>query len=186
MYKFMVSVTLICVFILSACGGNSDQQGSAAGAKKVSPQFRAQLSDAVKIYFELKDALVAANAELAAGKAKSFKAALGKIDAAVLSGEILAAWNKKFPGLQKTIDELIAGDDIEAQRAAFLPVSEELIICAKEFGPLNMTVYVQHCPMAFDNTGGDWLSNSEEIFNPYFGDMMLHCGTVTTTIAGKQ
>jgi len=28
-------------------------------------------------------------------------------DATALSGEILTAWNKKFPGLQKTIDELI-------------------------------------------------------------------------------
>jgi len=81
MSKFMMAITISFVFILSACGGDSGQQESAAGAKMVSPQFRAQLSDAAKVYFELKDALVAANAELAVGKAKSFKEALGKIDA---------------------------------------------------------------------------------------------------------
>jgi hypothetical protein len=32
--------------------------------------------------------------------------------------------------------------------------------------------------MAFDDTGATWISYSEEIKNPYFGDQMLHCGTV--------
>jgi Cu(I)/Ag(I) efflux system membrane fusion protein len=64
-------------------------------------------------------------------------------------------------------------------------MSENVINCAKDFGPLDMTVYVQHCPMAFENTGGDWLSDSEKILNPYFGDMMLHCGRVTETIDKK-
>jgi len=107
------------------------------------------------------------------------------VDASALSAEALAIWKEKFAGLKGAIDQLIDSDYIEAQRAAFLPVSKELIGCAKEFGPLNMTVYVQHCSMAFDNNGGDWLSNSEEILNPYFGDMMLHCGSVTETIASR-
>jgi Cu(I)/Ag(I) efflux system membrane fusion protein len=32
--------------------------------------------------------------------------------------------------------------------------------------------------MAFDDTGAWWLSEEEEILNPYFGDEMLHCGMV--------
>jgi Cu(I)/Ag(I) efflux system membrane fusion protein len=30
--------------------------------------------------------------------------------------------------------------------------------------------------MAFDNKGAYWLSETEEIRNPYFGDVMLGCG----------
>ena len=36
--------------------------------------------------------------------------------------------------------------------------------------------------MANDNNGADWLSSEEEIRNPYFGDKMLTCGLVKTTI----
>jgi hypothetical protein len=33
--------------------------------------------------------------------------------------------------------------------------------------------------MARNNQGGFWLSDDEEIRNPYFGDKMLTCGSVT-------
>ena len=38
--------------------------------------------------------------------------------------------------------------------------------------------YRQFCPMAFDFKGAFWLSDSEEILNPYFGEEMLTCGNV--------
>lgn len=186
MYKFMALVILSFVFILSACGGNSGQQESGADAKAVSPQFRSQLSDAVNIYFEIKDALVAADAEKAAEEAQSFKAALAKVDAASLKAEKAAAWQERLAGFQTTLDAITANDDIEKQRAAFLELSKAVIGSVKDFGPLNTAVYVQYCPMAFNNTGGEWLSNSKEILNPYFGDAMLHCGAVTETVEGKR
>ena len=46
--------------------------------------------------------------------------------------------------------------------------------------------YVVHCPMAFDNSGGDWLSVKPEVLNPYFGDAMLRCGSVTATLSLDQ
>jgi Cu(I)/Ag(I) efflux system membrane fusion protein len=36
--------------------------------------------------------------------------------------------------------------------------------------------------MADDFKGADWLSLSDEIRNPYFGDQMLRCGEVTKQI----
>jgi hypothetical protein len=36
--------------------------------------------------------------------------------------------------------------------------------------------------MAFNNTGGYWLSNSKEIRNPFFGDKMLKCGRIEKEI----
>ena len=39
--------------------------------------------------------------------------------------------------------------------------------------------------MAFNNTGAYWLSNSKEIYNPYFGDMMLNCGRVADTFESE-
>ena len=43
-------------------------------------------------------------------------------------------------------------------------------------------VYLQYCPMAFDDQGAYWLSNVSEIRNPYFGDKMLKCGSVKKSL----
>jgi Cu(I)/Ag(I) efflux system membrane fusion protein len=43
-------------------------------------------------------------------------------------------------------------------------------------------VYQQYCPMAFNNAGAAWLSNSTEIVNPYFGEKMLHCGDLRDSV----
>jgi hypothetical protein len=39
-------------------------------------------------------------------------------------------------------------------------------------------VYKAYCPMANNNQGATWLSDSKEIRNPYFGDKMLKCGSL--------
>jgi Cu(I)/Ag(I) efflux system membrane fusion protein len=71
---------------------------------------------------------------------------------------------------------------IEEVRKAFQQVSEGMIALSKAFGPLGQTQYVQFCPMADNNKGANWLSKEEEIRNPYFGDAMLTCGEVKSTI----
>ncbi len=57
-----------------------------------------------------------------------------------------------------------------------------MVALAKAFGPFDETIFVQHCPMADNNNGADWLSLDKQIRNPYFGDKMLTCGSVTETI----
>jgi hypothetical protein len=47
------------------------------------------------------------------------------------------------------------------------------------------TIYKQHCPMAFNNTGASWFSDLPEIRNPYFGNKMLKCGEVEKTITSN-
>jgi Cu(I)/Ag(I) efflux system membrane fusion protein len=181
MYKVVISFFVIVLLFFNACGNNSESQTQVDG---VPVQFRSQLTTAVKVYFELKDALVNSDSKLAAEKAFSFKTALSNIQSDLLSGQLLTSWQERGGSLEKAVDEFTSKEDIAAQREAFLPMSKTVIACAKDYGPLNMTVYVQHCPMAFDNTGGDWLSNTEKVFNPYFGEgMMYNCGNVKETIA---
>ncbi len=44
-------------------------------------------------------------------------------------------------------------------------------------------LYVVHCPMAFGDSGADWLSAVPAVLNPYFGDAMLTCGSLTDTLS---
>ena len=80
--------------------------------------------------------------------------------------------------LAKEAAKVIANsDDVEVQRASFKTVTDGLIASLKANGSED-GVFVQYCPMTFNDTGASWLSLSEEIRNPYFGDMMLKCGKV--------
>ena len=113
-------------------------------------------------YLELKDALVATDA----GAAKKAAQKLTNIE------------NPEIVDLATKISEETA---IEAQRKAFSKLTAQMEPVL-ENAIASGAIYKQFCPMAFEGKGGFWLSNSEDINNPYFGDKMLHCGRVEKTI----
>ncbi len=72
-----------------------------------------------------------------------------------------------------------AAEDIDALRLAFQTLSNALIEAEGLTGnPLDQPLRRMHCSMAFDFTGASWLQLEEKLFNPYFGDEMLHCGSL--------
>lgn len=71
--------------------------------------------------------------------------------------------------------------DIEKQRQLFSQMTAEAETLFKE-SISEGAIYKQFCPMAFEGKGGYWISNVEEIRNPYYGDKMLKCGKVTEII----
>ena len=75
------------------------------------------------------------------------------------------------------------------QRKAFVGLSNAAITFARhaQLTPKAAeTLYVMHCPMAFDDTGADWLQDEESIKNPYYATQMKRCGEVKDTIAVKK
>ena len=48
--------------------------------------------------------------------------------------------------------------------------------------PPDGETYLDHCPMANDGKGANWLSREKNIKNPYYGKAMLTCGKVTETL----
>ena len=71
--------------------------------------------------------------------------------------------------------------DVSIQRANFITLSEnifDLIKVSKQETP----TYWQHCPMANDGKGANWLSKENVVKNPYYGSQMLSCGKVVETI----
>ena len=78
--------------------------------------------------------------------------------------------------------KITAATNIEAERAAYETLSNNLIALIKKDGLLSGELYVAHCSMAFNDKGASWISGSKEISNPYFGQKMLGCGDVRETI----
>lgn len=150
---------------------------------ETTPQsFKKQLLNLSSSYLSLKDALVATNSIEAQKAINEVSASLAKIDMSLLKGDAHNFWMEQLGAMQTHSEKIAASDKIEEQRAQFDFLSQALIKSVKVFGIGEATLYVQHCPMANGNNGADWLSAQENIKNPYFGDQMLTCGSIQTTI----
>jgi hypothetical protein len=73
-------------------------------------------------------------------------------------------------------------EDVKEQRIAFEDVSKIMEVLVSGNKITSGAIYKQYCPMAFNGKGAYWLSNSNEVRNPYFGDQMLKCGLVDKEI----
>ncbi len=109
----------------------------------------------------------------------------GDAAAARVAALALEAGAKEVQGgeaLAKTAAQLLKSNDLEAQRVVYSPLSNEFIALLKKTGLDSGELYVAHCPMALNDKGAQWVSHTKEIRNPYFGDSMLTCGSVTETL----
>jgi membrane fusion protein, copper/silver efflux system len=154
----------------------------------VPDKFTEQLSDFVNQYFKLKNSLVKSDFQLTQSNAKQLESVFNTIDMKLLDEETHSVWMEQYPKLKKDIGQLQTAKNIEKQRELFSTLSNQIIETVETFGLKIESVYVAFCPMALDDNGGYWLSEIEEINNPYFGDKMLRCGKVKKTIKikGKQ
>ncbi|SEQ57850.1 efflux RND transporter periplasmic adaptor subunit [Neolewinella agarilytica] len=142
--------------------------------------FRAQLGKVVEAYLPLKDRMVATESADEALIA-SLKEALTGVDMTQVKGDAHVYWMQQMEAIEAHANALLKKDDVEAQRGQFGFLSQALINALTAFG-VDGIYYVQYCPMAFDNAGANWLSNEEQIRNPYFGDLMMKCGSVTAEL----
>ncbi len=144
--------------------------------------FKQQIELLAEAYLPLKDAFVATQAEQAKQAVQPFLEALSQVDMSLVKDDAHMYWMDQLNALQAHSNKIAEIDDVEAQRKQFDFLSQALIKTIKVFGVQQDTFYVQHCPMAFNDTGADWISDVEEIRNPYFGDLMLTCGWVEEVI----
>ena len=147
-----------------------------------SPAFKSVLGDLALAYLPIKDALVETDAKATAEATKPFLTQLQQVDRTLLEGEPRFHWEKQWSNMLAHTKRMGETEDVELQRKQFDALSDLLINAIKSFGIEDEVLYIQHCPMAFDNTGAEWLSTEEGILNPYFGDKILRCGYVQETL----
>lgn len=144
-------------------------------------EFRKQLTEFVKSYLPIKDALVKTDAKETQAAINPAKTTLSKVDMKLLDSDGHDIWMDLLGAMQSSLDKIVQTIDVEEQRKHFEILSDNLIEAVEYFGVVENTIYRQYCPMAFRDQGAYWLSSEKEIRNPYFGDMMLTCGEVKET-----
>jgi len=148
----------------------------------VPDEFKTMLTEFLNHHFELQNNLVASDSQKTKLKAKELKTALGRIDDNLLQGNALSVWVEYSTKLKHDLKQLLENDDIEKQREYFSILSNQIIEIIERFELKIEIVYVAYCPMALNDKGAYWLTNIDEISNPYFGDSMLKCGEIVKTV----
>lgn len=179
------------LFLTAACKNNNEKNESASVEQKVSSSytyseaFSLSMQNVLGAYFNLKDAFVAgdnAQVNTAGTTLKTLldsltldevqqKDSLGFFSISGRPGDVVAE-----------ITGMLGETDLEKKRESFEMISNAMYDLLRVIKPAGTTVYYTFCPMAFDNKGAYWLSNTDSISNPYFGKKMLTCGEVKETL----
>lgn len=191
---FAVLMAAMTFVFMANCSGKKDEHAhnghespevaSGTNEQPEKPQFEVddafqkQLSAVFSSYIDLKNAFISSDASKVKEAAVKTEASLGKVDMKLLSGAAHNDWMAYLTPLQGSLKDIQGSDDIEAQRKAFSTLSDNLYKSIKAFGLGGDEAFYEYCPMAFNNEGAYWLSENDQIRNPYFGDKMLKCGEV--------
>ena len=91
--------------------------------------------------------------------------------------------NESTEKLSTIISAITGAKKIAAARDKFIHLSM-LVISLLEHNKYEgeQKAFVFHCPMAADGKGANWLQNTKDTKNPYYGKSMLACGSKTKTI----
>jgi hypothetical protein len=128
-----------------------------------------------------KDALVNTDGGLASSKAGVLSLAISTVKMEKLTSEEHTVWMKVVKDLGLDAGRIAETKDPTRQREHFIALSKsmyQLTKVSKQASP----VYYQFCPMANDGKGANWLSKENSVKNPYYGSMMLTCGSTIETI----
>lgn len=130
-----------------------------------------QLSLLLTQYYSIKNALVAGDAVSASSNATAFLKNATAVDPKIISEDNIHM-------LAADAGKIADAKDIKKQREYFSSFSTNMSAVAKVVKLSDEPVYLQYCPMK----KASWLSNEKAIRNPYYGNAMLTCGSVTGTL----
>lgn len=165
--KQILRATLLVMALISVVSCKNETKKKSIDTEKIAtadleqsqPEFKdANVAETFKHYLHLKTALVKTDAKDAENGAKMIASTTENVDV-------------------KTLATALASEtDIAKQREQFSKLTELL----KPILLSNLTsgeIYEQNCPMALSR-GANWFAIEKQINNPYFGDAMLHCGSL--------
>jgi Protein of unknown function (DUF3347) len=161
-----------------------------------SAAFNEGIDSLLNAYFALKDAFVEADSLSAISACKSLIAIADSNRLAELkkdSSGIYESAIMQLSDVKANAESLVTQTNLTEMKQDFRMIGESIYPLLKTIHYEGKTLYWQNCPMAFgEDKGANWISNTEEIINPYLGKKhpefksgMLHCGEVKDSIKAK-
>ena len=192
----VVAAFSIYWFAFRKKGADSGPKQQPLALKKHSEPFNESVSAAMNAYFEMKNAFVEADTAKAKESCKKFISLIDTIKLDELKKDTAIVYQDaitKAEDIRANAKSLLLQNDITEMRHDFSWISEALYPFFKLINYEGPKMYLQNCPMAFgEDREANWISNSEEIINPYLGKnhpefkaTMLHCGSIKDTIKAQ-
>ena len=199
---FVSILALVFVALVAACSGNKKEatenheghdQMDHAKAEATTPvevktfenvdaSIKVQLNGFLTDYFALNQALIEDNQEGAKAAGMKLSETISKFDMTKLMGEQMDFYHLQVAKLNEGLKGIAASADIEETRTELSIISESIYALVKAYHPNESALYVQFCPMAKNGVGATWVSNTNEVINPYMGQRMLKCGRTQETL----
>ena len=158
----MKKIYLIVVLIATSFTQNTFAQDSTN---------QSQIHQLLSLYYDIKDGLVAGNANIAASKAETFVTATKGVGSKLTS-------EGNIKSLAEYASKISQSKDLKKQRDYLSNFSADMIALAKTVKLGDKPIYLAYCPMK----KASWLTNEKDIKNPYYGSSMLTCGEIKDTI----
>jgi hypothetical protein len=165
----------------SLTGMGDDMVVTKTNKDKTDPVVTKFINTVTRQYLFIKNGLAADNNAEAKTGATQLAGTIKKFDKSYFNTGQKKEFDKYGDNINGQLQGIISTKQIEEQRSFFGLLSQQVYELIKVFGA-NQVLYHDHCPMAFNNKGAMWLSETKEIRNPYFGSNMLNCGTVQEII----
>lgn len=158
------------------------QQSNIAPILPVTATARKKTAPVLKAYLEIQKHLAADDftKAKAAGERLVKSAKKIKISGAKATAEF---WKSHHKHMVMLGAKFAASASIEGARGVFEPLSNQIILLLERMGnPLDVSVKLTFCPMAFGSKGAHWIQLGDVVDNPYYGSAMRTCGEIQTTI----
>lgn len=166
-------ITLLALFL-----GLANIQGQ----EKKEHSHDEHLSTLISEYMDFKNALVADDFEKAQKHISNFTKEVKSNDEMNEHKEHQKMHESHHAKMLAAVEPTSSAKNIEELRSSLEGITMELVKAVENQGYDKSALYVQFCPMANNGKGANWLSKSEEIANPYFGQKMHKCGSTVKPI----
>jgi hypothetical protein len=148
--------------------------------------FNESFTKLLTAYYGVKDALIADDTAKASTAALLLVNASDGLKLDEIKGDstgVIKETAKTYTGTIVGSGQALAAEkDIKAKRKEFEIIADALWSLVRVVKYSGGKLYLQYCPMAFNNKGANWVSNEREVKNPYFGHEMPECGSVEDSL----
>jgi len=175
----------------AACGGNVRETSSTSNQEvkvRLLSETAAGMDHLYSAYLSIKNTLVESDAVAADTDALNMLQVVDSLS----NDRMFQSADSTMPiaSLEPLIQSFLKAKTLSEKRRSFQSIGMSLQRLLSHPGSASRPVYIQTCPMAFDDTeAASWLSDSREIVNPYLGKNhpkyasgMLHCGELTDSL----
>jgi hypothetical protein len=199
LFFILILLAAFCTYWVFTKGkkeGVAMAKAEALIANSHSDSFNRGIDSLLNAYFLIKEALVNTDSISVKSACKSLIILADTNRLAELKKDSLGIYSSAIMQLgdvKANAESLLNQNNITEIRQDFRMIGESIYPLLKTIHYEGKTLYWQNCPMAFgEDKGANWISNTEEIINPYLGKNhpefksgMLHCGEVKDSIKTK-